>query len=109
MSTATDKTIALNIRLKPTESSAHPRVTNYTKVGVIQAIAYVDCGFIEPVLLAKVMVAQQNGQPLPGQVDGRLVVRVSLGLDVLARLQQHMQQVFVSMRQAQGNRAKIEK
>ena len=73
MSTATDKTIALNIRLKPTESSAHPRVTNYTKVGVTQAIAYVDCGFIEPVLLAKMVVDSQNGKAVPGQVEGKFV------------------------------------
>ena len=39
MSEAKDKTIALNVRLKPSESSAHPRATNYTSVGVVQGIA----------------------------------------------------------------------
>jgi len=34
MSEAKNKTIALNIRLNPSESSAHPRATNYTNVGV---------------------------------------------------------------------------
>ena len=68
MSDAKDKTIALNVRLKPTESSAHPRVTNYTKVGVTHGIAYLDFGFIEPALLAKVMVDLQNSQMLPEQV-----------------------------------------
>jgi hypothetical protein len=45
MSDATDMTIALNVRLKPSEPSAHPRATNYTNVGVAQGIAYVD--FVE--------------------------------------------------------------
>ena len=31
MSDLKDKTIALNVRLKPSEPSAHPRATNYTK------------------------------------------------------------------------------
>ena len=34
MSESKDKTVALNVRLKPSESSAHPRATNYTNVGV---------------------------------------------------------------------------
>jgi hypothetical protein len=76
-------------------------MTNCANVVVAQGIAYVDFGFIEPTMLAKVMVDSQNGQALPEQVEGKLVVRVSLGLDVLARLQHQMQQVFLSMRQAQ--------
>ena len=48
MSDAKDTTIALNVRLKPSESSAPPRATNYTNVGVAHGIAYVDFGFIEP-------------------------------------------------------------
>ena len=52
MSEPKDKTIALNVRLKPRESSAHQRATNYTNVGVAQGIAYVDFGFIEPTPLA---------------------------------------------------------
>lgn len=101
INTATDKTIALSVRFNPSESSAHPCMTNCANVVVAQGIAYVDFGFIEPTMLAKVMVDSQNGQALPEQVEGKLVVRVSLGLDVLARLQHQMQQVFLSMRQAQ--------
>ena len=37
MSDAKGKTIAVNVRLKPSEPSAHPRATNYTNVGVVQA------------------------------------------------------------------------
>jgi hypothetical protein len=77
-------------------------------VAVAQGIAYLDFGFIEPALLAKVMVDSQNGQALPGQVEGKLVTRVSVGLDVLARLQHQMQQVFVNLRQASVNGATTE-
>ena len=38
MSEAKDQTISLNVRLKPSESSAHPRTSNYTNVGVAQGI-----------------------------------------------------------------------
>ena len=54
MSEAKDKTIAFNVRLKPSESSAHPRATNYMNVAVAQGIAYLDFGFIEPTLLAAI-------------------------------------------------------
>jgi hypothetical protein len=42
MSETKDKTIALNVRLKPNEPSTYPRATDYTHVGVAQGIAYVD-------------------------------------------------------------------
>jgi hypothetical protein len=48
MSEAKDRIIALNVRLKPSEPSAHPRATNYTNVGVTQGIAYLDFEFIDP-------------------------------------------------------------
>lgn len=41
MSESKDATIALNVRLKPSDSSAHPRAANYTKVGIAQGIGYV--------------------------------------------------------------------
>ena len=48
MSKPHDKTIALNVRLKPSDSSAHPRAANYTNVAMAQGMAYLDFGFIEP-------------------------------------------------------------
>jgi len=65
-------------------------------------------GFIEPALLAKVAVDSQHGKTLPEVVEGKLAVRVSLGLDVLGRLQHQIQQVFLSMRQAPVNGVKTE-
>lgn len=103
-----EKITAVNVRLRAVEQSDQPIMSNFATVSVAQGIAYLDFGFIEPALLAKVMVDSQNGKAVPGQVEGKLVTRVSLGMDVLARLQHQVQQVFVSMRQAQANQAKDE-
>jgi hypothetical protein len=100
MSEPKDQTIALNVRLKPSESSAHPRVTNYAKVGVAQGIAYLDFGFIEPALLAAIAKTAKDGQAAPKGLDGALVTRVAMSVDVLARLHQQIQQVLVSLRDA---------
>ena len=70
MSESKDQTIALNVRLKPSESSAHPRATNYTNIGVAQGIAYVDFGFIEPTLLAAIAKTTKDGQAAPKGLEG---------------------------------------
>ncbi len=106
MSDAKDQTIALNVRLKPSESSAHPLATNYTNVGVAQGIAYVDFGFIEPALLAAIAKTAKDGQAAPKRLEGHLVARVAMGADVLARLHQQIQQVLVSMRDARQPKPK---
>jgi hypothetical protein len=62
MSESKDSTMALNVRLKPSESSAHPRATNYTNVGVAQGMASLDFWFIEPALLAAVAKTVEDGQ-----------------------------------------------
>lgn len=98
-------TIPLNVRLKSGESSARPFATNYTNVGVAQGIAYVDLGFIEPALIGAIAKTAKNGQPAPKAIEGQLVSRVAMGVDVLARLHQQIQQVLVSMRDARpGNK-----
>ena len=101
MSEPTAQTISLNVRLKPSESSAHPRATNYTNVGLSQGIAYVDFGFIEPTQLAAIAKTAKDGQAAPKGLEGALVARVAMSVDVLARLHQQIQQVLVSMRDAQ--------
>ena len=106
MSNAKDQTIALNVRLKPSESSAHPLATNYTNVGVAQGIAYVDFGFIEPALLAAIAKTAKDGQAAPKGLEGHLVTRVAMGEDVLARLHQQIQQVLVSLRDARQPKPK---
>ena len=83
MSEAKDTTIALNVRLQPSESYAHPRATNYTNVGVAQGIASVDFGFIEPALLAAIAKTAKDGPAAPKGLEGALVTRGAMGGVVL--------------------------
>lgn len=106
MNNPSDKIIALNVRLKASEPSAHPRATNYTNVGVAQGIAYLDFGFIEPTLLAAIAKTAKDGQPAPKGLDGMLVARVAMGVDVLARLHQQIQQVLISLQGGQQQKPK---
>ena len=106
MSDAKGQTLALNVRVKPSEPSAYPRATNYTNVGVAQGIAYLDFGFIEPTLLAAIAKTTKDGQAAPKGLEGSLVTRVAMGVDVLARLHQQIQQVLVSMRAARQGKPK---
>lgn len=106
MSEAKDKTIALNVRLKPIDNSNQPHSANYTNVGVAQGIAYVDFGFIEPVLLAAIAKTAKDGQAAPKGLEGSLVTRVAMGVDVLARLHQQIQQVLVGLRDARQPKPK---
>ena len=95
MSAAEDNTMALNVRVKPSESSAHPGATNHTNVGMARGIAYVDFDFIEPTLLAVIAKSAKEGQAGPKGWDCALVARLLMGVDVLARLYQQIQQVSV--------------
>ncbi len=106
MSETKDQTIALNVRLKPSESSAHPRATNYTNVNVAQGIGYVDFGFIEPTALAAIAKTAKDGQAAPKGLEAALVTRVAMSVDVLARLHQQIQQVLVSLRDKQQAKTK---
>ncbi len=106
MSEPKDKTLQLNVRLKPSEPTAHPKATNYTNVGVAQGIAYVDFGFIEPALLGVIAKTAKDGQAAPKGLEGKLVTRVAMGVDVLARLHHQIQQVLVTMRDARQGKQK---
>ncbi len=98
MSELKDTTIELNVRLKPSDPSAHPRAANYTNVGSAQGIAYLDFGFIEPALLAAIAKTTKDGQAAPKGLDGHLISRIAMDVSSLARLHQQIQQVLGSMR-----------
>lgn len=91
MSAVKDKVLTLNVRLKSNESSSHPRAANYTNVGVAQGIAYLDFGFIEPAMLGAIANTAKNGQAAPKGIEGQLVARVAMGVDVLAGLHAQVQ------------------
>jgi hypothetical protein len=98
MNETKDKALTLNVRLKSNDSSAHPRATNYTNVGVVQGIAYVDFGFIEPSVLGAIAKTAKDGHASPKGIEGQVVTRVAMGVDVLVRLHQQIQQVLIKFR-----------
>ncbi len=100
--------IPLNVRLKSSDSSAHPRAVNYTNVGMAQGIAYLDFGFIEPALLAAIAKPAKDGQAAPKGLDGHLVTRVAMDVSALVRLHQQVQQVLASIRTARQPKQKTE-
>ncbi|MBH0182964.1 MAG: hypothetical protein HP490_15155 [Nitrospira sp.] len=106
MSESKDTTIALNVRLKPSESSAHPRAVNYTNVGVAQGTAYLDFGFIEPALLAAIAKTAKDGQAAPKGLEGHFVARVAMDVGTLARLHQQIQQVLMGVRDVRQRKVK---
>jgi hypothetical protein len=66
---------------------ARPRATgatNYTSVSVAQGIAYVDFGSIEPTLFAAIAKTAKDGQAAPKGLDGALLTRVAMSVDMLA-------------------------
>ena len=73
---------------------------------MVHGIAYVDFGFIEPALLAAIDKTAKDGQAGPKGLEGALVTRVAMGVDVLARLHQQIQQVLVSLRDARQPKPK---
>ena len=98
MNDTNERASALNISLKPSEPSAHPRAANFTNVGIAQGIAYVDFGFLEPTVLGAMARTVKDGQAAPNAVKGQLVARVAMGVDVLVRLHQQIQHVLNGLR-----------
>lgn len=94
------KTIAIDVRLKAVDHSDLPHAANYTSVGVAQGIAYVDFGFVEPILLGTIAQTAKGGQAVPKAVEGQLVTRVAMGMDVLARLNHQIEQLMNGLRNA---------
>ncbi|MBY0249641.1 MAG: hypothetical protein K2Q17_18465 [Nitrospiraceae bacterium] len=106
MSDTADKTIPLNVRLKPSEQSAHPLAANYSNLSVAQGIPYLDFDFIEPAALAAIAKTAKDGQSAPKGLGGHLVTRVAMGVDALTRLQQQIRQVLVGLREAREETGK---
>jgi hypothetical protein len=93
-----DKAMVVQVRLKPAAQADQPILVNYTNVGLIQGLAYVDFGFLEPALLGTVAHRAQKGESLPKNLEGARAARVALPLDAAIRLHQQLQQVLVGIR-----------
>ena len=88
----------IDVTLRPVEQSNQPLSANYSTVGVAQGIAYLDFGFLEPAQLAGAVRNLRSGNGTSDSLEGTLVVRVAMGLEVVQRLQQQLQQVLAGLR-----------
>jgi len=97
-----EQVVAANVKLTPVGQSDQLVSANLSTINVVQGIACLDFGFIEPSVLASVALALRQGKAMPENLEGKLVVRVAMGLDVLQRLTQQLQQLLQGLRGAPG-------
>ncbi len=89
-----NKTIGLSVRLAPSGDSDQPVFSNFTNVNVAPGTVFVDFGFLEPGVLAALPQVMKDGGKLPESINGRLSVRVAMGLDAMANLHQQLSRVI---------------
>ena len=94
-----DKPAQLGIRLAPVGDSDQPVFANVCTVNVSPGVAFIDFGFLEPGMLAALPRVAKAGGKLPERIDGKLAVRVALGVEALASLHQQVGRVLAAARQ----------
>lgn len=82
------------VRLAPVDGSEKPVMSNYAAFETTPGIVYIDFGFIEPAVIGALQRAVHAGAPLPEQINGRMAVRVAVGVDVLQNIHQQMGHVL---------------
>ena len=97
----------LVVRLVPANQSEQPVVANYSAINLAPGMAFIDFGFIEPSVLASLPRTAQQGGKLPESLTGRLAVRVALGYDGLAQLQQQLTRVLGDLAKATKGRDRV--
>ncbi len=95
---------ALGIRLAPVGDSDQPVVANYSAVDLAPGMAFIDFGFLEPSVLAALPSMAKLGGKLPERLNGKLAVRVAMGYDTLANLQQQLTRVLGDLAKAAKTR-----
>lgn len=74
----------MGVRLAPVDNSDQPVLANYTSLNPAPSMVFIDFGFLEPAMLAALPRAAMQGVKLPQSLNGKLAVRVALGLDSVA-------------------------
>ena len=103
---AANKNIGLNVRLNPNGNSDQPVFSNFTHVNVAPGTVFVDFGFLEPGVLAALPQMVRDGSKLPESINGRLSVRVAMGLDAMANLHQQLTRVITGLNAAAADAQK---
>ena len=94
------KSIGMSVRLAPSGDSDRPVFSNFTNVNVAPGTVFVDFGFLEPGVLSALPQMVKDGNKLPEAINGRLSVRVAMGLDAMANLHQQLSRVIASLNAA---------
>lgn len=97
--------IELNVRLTPSGNSEQPVFSNFTIVNVAPGTVFVDFGFLEPGVLSALPQMVREGTKLPDALNGRLSVRVAMGLDAMANLHQQLSRVIANLNAAAKHQA----
>src|SRR5262245_32030856 len=90
----------LGLRLLPSGDSDQPVFANVCNVNVAPGVAFIDFGFLEPAMLTALPRVAKQGGKLPERIDGRLAVRVALGVEALASLHQQVGRILAAAQQA---------
>src|SRR5262245_48017118 len=90
----------LGLRLVPMGNSDQPVFANVCNVNVAPGVAFIDFGFLEPAMLTALPQVARQGGKLPERIDGRLAVRVALGVEALASLHQQVGRVLAAAQKA---------
>ncbi len=97
---AESKTVGLSVRLNPTADSDQPVFSNFTNVNVAPGTVFIDFGFLEPGVLSALPQMLKDGNKLPESINGRLSVRVAMGLDAMGNLYQQLTRVVTNLNAA---------
>lgn len=95
-----NKTIGMSVRLTPSADSDRPVFSNFTNVNVAPGTVFIDFGFLEPGVLSALPQMVKDGNKLPESLNGRLSVRVAMGLDAMGNLYQQLTRVVSSLNAA---------
>lgn len=96
----------LGVRLVPANNSDQPVLSNYTTLSPAPGMVFIDFGFLEPAMLAAIPRVAKAGGKLPESLNGRLAVRVAMGVDGVAALHQQLGRLLAGAQAAARARQK---
>ena len=88
------------VRLVPANDSDRPVLANYVSLQPASGMLLLDFGFLEPSVIAALPNVARRGGKLPESLNGRLAVRVAMGYDCAAQLQNQLTRLLSQMTQA---------
>ena len=90
-----ERHVSVNLKLVSVGQSDQPIAVNGTAIQVAQGVAYIDFGFIDPaVVVALTRSAKAGAQPTQTTVEGKLLVRVAMGVHSLRSFHSQLEGVL---------------